>query len=148
MNRSAPLHRSGSLARGGPLARSRGLHTRTALERHKPVRPVSKKRQREMRERRAVIQALYPDRPLCSVPWCVRWADDIHETLTRGRGGSITDPDIMAPVCRACHDEITFTEPGWAYDLGLLRHSWDGAPLSHPRNCPAVHHPRRRRCQR
>jgi hypothetical protein len=34
----------------------------------------------------------------------------------------------MAPLCRACHDEVTFrpdSELGWAYEIGLLVHSWD-----------------------
>jgi hypothetical protein len=64
------------------------------------------------------------------VPWCLHFADDIHESLTRARGGSITDAKIMHPLCRGCHDVITFTpesELGWAYDLGLLAHSWSGA---------------------
>jgi hypothetical protein len=55
-------------------------------------------------------------------------ADDVHEPLTRARGGSITDPGNAVPLCRQCHDEITFqpeSELGWAYDLGLLRHSWE-----------------------
>lgn len=55
-------------------------------------------------------------------------ADDIHEPLTRARGGSIVDPDNQAPLCRPCHDEVTFrpeSELGWAYAIGLLVHSWD-----------------------
>ena len=31
----------------------------------------------------------------------------------------------MKAVCRPHHDEITFDEPEWAYDLGFLRHSWE-----------------------
>ena len=30
----------------------------------------------------------------------------------------------MVPLCRPCHDELG-EEPPWAYDLGLLKHSWD-----------------------
>jgi hypothetical protein len=100
---------------------------RKPLERHAPIRPVSKKQAAKNRRRRAVIAVLYPDRPLCSVPWCPRFADDIHEPLTRGRGGAIDDAANMAPLCRSCHDVITFTpesELGWAYEIGLLQHSW------------------------
>jgi len=95
----------------------------------KPLRPVSAKRTAVNRRRRAVIAALYPDRPLCSVPWCPALADDIHEPLTRGRGGAIDQAQNMAPLCRACHDVITFTpdsQLGWAYECGLLKHSWPG----------------------
>lgn len=89
------------------------------------MRAQSKKRQRENRQRRKVIAETFPERPPCAVPACVRWADDVHEPLTRGRGGSITDPANMAALCRPHHDEITFTEPAWAYELGLLKHSWE-----------------------
>jgi hypothetical protein len=91
------------------------------------IRPVSAKRAAENRKRRKVVDALWPDRPACARPGCERAADDIHEPLTRARGGSITDRDNMIPLCRSCHDEVTFTpesELGWAYEAGLLRHSW------------------------
>ncbi len=106
-----------------PMPRGAGIQRTTELQ------PVSKKRAAAMRRRRTVIAVLYPDRPPCTVPWCPNWADDIHEPLTRGRGGAIDDAGNMAPLCRACHDVITFTpesELGWAYDLGLLSHSWPG----------------------
>jgi hypothetical protein len=75
-----------------------------------------------------MVNALYPERPQCVRPGCPRLADDIHEPLTRARGGSITDPDNQVPLCRPCHDEVTFrpeSELGWAYEIGLLVHSWD-----------------------
>jgi hypothetical protein len=91
---------------------------------------MSAKRARENRQRRQMVAALYPERPHCARPVCPRMADDLHEPLTRGRGGSITDPENQVPLCRPCHDEVTFTpesELGWAYDLGILVHSWGGA---------------------
>ena len=94
-----------------------------------PLKPVSAKRVAQNRVRRAMVAALYPERPHCARPGCPRMADDLHEPLTRGRGGSITDPGNQKPLCRPCHDEITFSpesELGWAYELGLLVHSWDG----------------------
>lgn len=91
-----------------------------------------------------MVAALWPERPLCAVyalsqdnpglipdkvlSQCGRWADDVHEPLTRARGGSIVDPGNAVPPCRPCHDVLTFrpeSELGWAYDLGLLAHSWD-----------------------
>jgi hypothetical protein len=122
------LQRRTPLARTTPLRRS-PLATYTPLQRRTPLKPFSKKRAAEMRVRRALVQALYPDRPMCSVPWCPRFADDIHETLTRARsGGMITDPGLWAPLCRPCHTELTDmpdSELGWAYELNLLVHSWD-----------------------
>jgi hypothetical protein len=116
----------------GPLGRDPDK----GLRRHKPIRQVSARRQREMRERRAMVAAMFGgERPVCVVPDCGRWADDLHEPLTRARGGSITDPDNAVPLCREHHDEITFrpeSELGWAYDLGLLVHSWDAGKDGQP----------------
>lgn len=101
--------------------------------RRTPVKPVSAKRQRENRQRRAMADQRWPDRREgtvmcgCGRPECNRRADDLHEIKSRARGGSITDETNCVPLARECHDEITFkpeSELGWAYDLGLLRHSW------------------------
>ena len=113
------------LKRGLPLGRGDA-----ELERGVPLRAVSARRRAENRLRRKVVDKLFPERPACARPGCGQWADDVHEPLTRARGGSIVDPENMAALCRACHDLVTFSpdsELGWAYDLGLLRHSWGGA---------------------
>jgi hypothetical protein len=93
------------------------------------LRPVSVKRQRENLERRAMIAALWPDgRPRCEWAGCTRLADDVHEALSRARGGSITDPGNARALCRPHHDRVTFTpesELADAYAAGLLVHSWD-----------------------
>jgi hypothetical protein len=100
---------------GGPLKRSKGL------------RAVSAKRRAENRERKAMAKRRFPGmEPPCYVPWCTRPADDLHEILTRARGGSITDEENTVPVCRQHNEELTL-EPAWGYELGLLKHSWDGA---------------------
>jgi hypothetical protein len=103
---------------------------------------VSEKRAAENRERRAMIARVYPERPPCTVsqarigagmaplPVCTGQADDVHEPLSRARGGSISDEGNATAPCRPCHDVLTFTpesELGWAYDLDLLRHSWEAA---------------------
>lgn len=90
------------------------------------LRPVSAKRAAENRVRRQVAHATFGRDPWCHRPGCTSPAVDCHEPLTRSRGGSITDPNNMVPLCRPCHDEVTFGEPAWAYELGLLVHSWDG----------------------
>lgn len=127
------MRRTPMPARTKPLRARKGftsssaLKTRTPLERGKRLNPVSEKRKRANAERRRLIAAQFPTRPLCAIPWCTRFADDIHEPLTRARGGSITDPENWLPLCRSCHDEVTFTpesELQWAYEAGMLRHSW------------------------
>jgi hypothetical protein len=102
-----------------------------------PLKKVSAKRARENRQRAAMADRLWPDRRegtvMCSVPWCADRADDLHETLTRARGGSITDERIVKPLCRQHNHDLAQkpeSELQWAYRAGLLRHSWDGPPGS------------------
>jgi hypothetical protein len=122
-------------ARGKPPERRTPLKRGGQLPRRTPIRPVSVRRAAENRLRAAMIGRLYPGRvALCAVnaPGCAQLADDIHEPLTRARGGSITDEANQLPACRHCHDVLTFapeSELGWAYDRGLLRHS---GPISKP----------------
>ena len=51
-------------------------------------------------------------------------AVDLHEPLTRARGGSITDVNNSVTVCRACHDWI-HAHPAKANELRLLLHAWE-----------------------
>lgn len=97
----------------------------TGLERRTRMRRVSKRRLAVNRQRRKMANEHFPKHPMCAVPGCRRPADDLHEVLSRARGGSIVDPANCKPLCRPHHNEITDTEPAWAYELGLLRHSWD-----------------------
>lgn len=113
---------------------AKGLRRTGTLARTGRIPPVSAKRRRENRERRAMITATFGSgQPLCAVwlliqpEWCTQWADDAHEPLTRARRGSITDPGNCRPLCRTCHDMVTFrpeSEIPWAYQFGILRHSW------------------------
>lgn len=113
------LTRTAKLQGGGQLQRGAGL------QRGDRINPVSGKRRVENRERRAMADRRWPDRRdgtvMCTVPGCGP-ADDLHEILPRGRGGSITDEDNTAPVCRQHNEELTL-EPPWGYQLGLLKHS-------------------------
>jgi hypothetical protein len=98
-------------------------------QRSKPLRPVSRRRAAENQQRSRLIDQMYPGRvAFCVVPGDPHLADDIHEALPRARGGSIVDVSIWRPLCRRHHHQVTFapeSELGWAYDLGLLIHSWD-----------------------
>jgi len=136
-----------TLRPGKPPQRRKGL-TGAGLSRTARLRPVSARRAAENRDRAAMAAALFPgalggqERPLCGVwqarltiglpplPGCTRWGDDLHEPLSRARGGGIADPGNATVPCRPCHDVLTFTpesELGWAYCLDLLRHSWASA---------------------
>jgi hypothetical protein len=131
LRRGQPLKRNASMPRSGPIERRTPLavtgvwsSSPAPMLRAGPLRSVSDKRRRENRERAKVVAGLWPERPRCARPGCPRLADDVHEILTRARGGSITDPENFAPLCRACHDEATNEAP-WAYEFGLLVHSWE-----------------------
>ena len=109
---------------------------RTPLHRRTPLRRVSLKRQRVMQQRRMFVADQLARRPDCeagplirtgneavagygATTPCRRRAVDIHEPLTRARGGSILDPANTVAVCRTCHDWI-HTHPESATRLGLL----------------------------
>ena len=112
---------------------------RTPLHRRTPLRRVSLKRQRLMQQRRVFVADQLARRPDCeagplirtgneavagygATTPCRRRAVDIHEPLTRARGGSILDPANTVAVCRGCHDWI-HTHPESATRLGLLKGS-------------------------
>jgi len=114
---------------------------RTPLHRRTPLRRVSLKRQRLMQQRRVFVADQLARRPDCeagplirtgneavagygATTPCRRRAVDIHEPLTRARGGSILDPANTVAVCRGCHDWI-HTHPESATRLGLLRSQHD-----------------------
>ncbi len=115
------------MKRSGPLKRS------TELKRKTPIRAQSKKRAKEQRQRRQLVAAQLEQRPYCEAArlvaqidrshLCQRQSVDIHEPLTRARGGSIVDVNNMLAVCRSCHDWI-HAHPESAEMVGLLRHSW------------------------
>jgi len=111
------------LNRRTPLARGAAPQRRTRLN------PVSKKRQALNRARREFVAGLLAQRPRCEAGAlilpvdhrhrCAVWSVDVHEVVTRARGGDILDPDNCRAICRACHDWI-HGHPADATTLGLL----------------------------
>lgn len=82
----------------------------------------SAKRKIEQRERTKMLRQTYGTSPLCAR--CPNYADDGHELLSRGRGGSITDPANVVPLCRTCHTWVTrnptaAAAEGWALSRGV-----------------------------
>jgi hypothetical protein len=99
------------------------------------MRYRSKKMQQTYLERRPLVARLLAERPWCEacpvfaghdgkVTYVRQPSVDIHEVLTRGRGGSILDESNLLAVCRPCHRRID-RYPTLANDLGLTRASWD-----------------------
>jgi len=100
------------------------------LQRRTPLRQVSRKRSREQRLRQQMVRDELARRELCEAgavitfaghdARCYGLATELHEPLTRARGGSILDPENTVAICRSCHDWI-HVNPAAATGLGLLR---------------------------
>lgn len=74
-------------------------------------------------ERRKLVGALLEERPLCQK--CqVTPSTEVHELLSRARGGSILDVTNCVALCFLCHHWIT-THPKEATESGWLKNSWD-----------------------
>ena len=77
------------------------------------LKPVSKKRRDENKQRRVNLHAAFGEHPRCVLceplrahgveTGCSGMADDGDEILRRSAGGSITDPANVRPVGRPCH---------------------------------------------
>lgn len=125
--RTSPLPPGPPPVRRASLNRSPLQQDGQPLQRDTRIPPVSRKRARENRQRAAMADRRWPDRRDgtvmcgCGRPECHRRADDLHELLSRARGGSITDEANTVPLARECHAEITLG-PDWAYKAGLIKH--------------------------
>lgn len=99
-----------SLSRGSGLSRKTPMKRGTAQMKRVPIKTQSYKRRSENGKRAQVLAKLRQTRGGCEarfVRGCTGEMHDGHEVLTRGRGGSITDPDNILMVCRPCHTYIT-----------------------------------------
>lgn len=99
------------------------------------MRRRSRKMEEQYELRRPLVRRLLEERPWCEacpifaahdekVTYVRQRSVDIHEVLTRGRGGSILEEDNLLAVCRPCHRRIG-NYPALANELGLTRASWD-----------------------
>ena len=93
------------------------------LKRTGRLRPFSKKRAKLIPARRACREQVYErDGGRCRVrgPNCTGAGEQVHEILSRGRGGSIVDPDNCLLVCGNCGRDVHLF-PAWAERKGFLR---------------------------
>ena len=99
------------------------------------MRPRSKKKEAEYRERRKLVRQLLEERPACEacsvfakhdgmVTFHQNRAIDLHEIVRRSQGGSILDESNIITVCRPCHNRIGLN-PSLAFDLGVANRSWE-----------------------
>ena len=90
------------------------------------LNPVSKKRQALNVKRRMFVHQILEQRPECEAHIeriCSHYACDVHEILTRARGGSILDEQNVLALCRNCHAFIT-GHPAFSQEHGFTVHSW------------------------
>ena len=88
---------------------------------HSRINPVSKKRQSLNVLRRSFVKKILSERMMCEarIQGCSYMPTDVHEILTRGRGGSIVSEKNVLALCRNCHHFIT-VEPAWAKENGFV----------------------------
>lgn len=121
------------MKRGGPLARRTPLAARSGLARGGALPARSAKTEKVYEARRPLVAEILDSRRWCEaqIPGvCLGQATQVHEVLTRGRGGSILDPDNLLALCGAgpagCHPHIT-GHPKWADLWGFTLPGWEGA---------------------
>jgi 5-methylcytosine-specific restriction endonuclease McrA len=79
--------------------------------------------QRRYVARRALVATLLDEHRICQR--CgTNPSSEIHELLSRARGGSITNEGNCVALCGRCHHWIT-EHPAAATAEGWLEHSWE-----------------------
>jgi 5-methylcytosine-specific restriction endonuclease McrA len=88
----------------------------------KPINSRSVKRIEQDERRQQLRQKLLQNNPLCQR--CRKqYATDLHEVLSRGRGGSPLDENNIVLLCRICHSFVT-VNPKQAVEEGFLRSAY------------------------
>lgn len=124
-----PLNRVGKgMPRAGGLTRKPMERGTTRIPQRSPKMADTYAREGG---RRDLVVLLLSERPRCEARILCAGARavDVHERLSRARGGSIVDPvqAHMVTACRACHDWVT-REPAKAEALRLALPSWHRCP--------------------
>lgn len=115
------------MKRSGPIKRTSGLKRGRALPRRSERAWEARREGDDARE--AVLRR---SGGRCEVdgPDCTLRASGTHHRLREAHGGPTT-PENLVAVCRSCHTDAPgaiHRQPAWAYENGLLIHSWDGPP--------------------
>lgn len=98
---------------------------RVAMKRgEKPLPFRSEKMKATYKERRPLVERLLRERPRCQFEECNDRSTEIHEVVTRARGGSILDESNCMALCHDHHAYIT-VNPKWAQENGYMKHSWE-----------------------
>jgi len=83
----------------------------------------SKKREREYRERRTLVERILDERPVCERCHAAR-STDVHEVIRRSQwqAGFLVSDNLRA-LCRQCHTWVT-EHPRAAVEQGWSAWSW------------------------
>lgn len=84
----------------------------------------SKKRERQYRQRRTLVEQILDERPVCERCSAAR-STDVHEVIRRSQwsAGILVSENLRA-LCRRCHIWVT-EHPKQAVDEGWSAWSWD-----------------------
>ena len=83
----------------------------------------SKKMAKKYIQRRKLVGEMLEEFPLCQR--CgIKPSSEVHEVISRARGGDILEKTNCRALCHACHFWIT-TNPAEATKTGWLKNSWD-----------------------
>ena len=86
------------------------------MKRKQPIRKVSTKRAKQMREYKTYRIDYLFEHPNCECIGCFTRSTDIHHK--RGRSGALlTDKEFFLATCRPCHVKIE-NEPVFAKKMG------------------------------
>jgi len=87
------------------------------------MRQRSRKMTKIYVERRKLVAEILEENPVCKRCYA-KQATEVHEILSRARGGSILDKNNCVALCHDCHFWIT-TNPAAAKADGWLKNSWE-----------------------
>lgn len=91
-----------------PLKKNKALTCSCPLKVRKPLRSRKGLRQRSRKMsavyeiRRELVGRILEEQPLCQRCLMAR-SVDVHEVVTRARGGSVLDEENCRAICRGCH---------------------------------------------
>ena len=92
------------------------------------MRQTSTKHAKKLRAAAPVRQAYLAAHTRCefvNVEQCNYPATEVHEPLTRARGGAIDDPANMLGVC-GWHHQYIHAHPAWSEAYGYLKSAYGG----------------------
>jgi len=130
------------LKRGTYKLKRSELKSKSRLQSKKPLPFRSEKTKAKYVERRALVERVLRDRPLCEA--CSAYAmcenmfrsdiqgvpthtiypsSQLHEIVLRSQSGDILDERIIISICDTCHKKVG-DDPGVAYLMGLYLKSY------------------------